>query len=129
MRLPPLDELARRWVEVERMLARATARTACYEPIDILRLVMANQMTLAFIEEGERLAAVFVVELRCYPRRRVLDVPFVAGEGLRGWLAPAMRFLEDHARKLGCAAITGFGRAGWRRMGFRDAGSLWVWDI
>ena len=120
IRRPPPDELARRWHQIEPILARACARSRCYEPIDVLMLVLAGEMTLWLVEGastcgGGELLAVIVCKAQQYPRRRVLEMKLAAGTHMREWLTPALAHFERLARELGCDSITSTGRRGWAR--------------
>ena len=48
--LPPLDELAANWHLVAPLLHKATRRTGCYEPIDLLALAMAGRAVIWLCE-------------------------------------------------------------------------------
>lgn len=129
IRLPPLDELALRWHQAEPLLRRATSRTGCYEPIDLLRNALAGLMGIWFVE-FDQLVTVAVTEVRQYPRKRVLEVPFIAGDGMRRWAGPLLAALDEHGRHCGCAHLVGSGRRGWARIGgFREDGPLLVRDL
>ena len=130
MRLPPRDELARRWAEVEPHLRRATDRTGCYEPIDLLAAAIAGRMGIWVAERDGAIDAAIVTEIRQYPRRRVLEVPFIGGRNLRGWVKPLLDVLDAHGRAAGCSHIAGSDRKGWARVGgFTVAGVLLVRDL
>ena len=122
VRLPPLDELARRWHEVEPLLKRATDRSACYEPIDILCQAMAGRLGVWIVERGSVILATVVTEVRVYPRKRILEVPFIGGRGLALWHKPLLATLDDYALKCGCSALLGFDRKGWSKFGFEPIG-------
>jgi GNAT superfamily N-acetyltransferase len=124
VRLPPLDELARRWAELEPLLKRATDRTDCYEPIDLLRFAMGGRMGIWFIERDGQLLAGAVTELRQFPRKRVLEVPFIGGRGLALWHRQLLEALDAHARDNGCAVLMGYDRKGWSNFGFKISGVL-----
>lgn len=114
--MPRLDELARRWAEIEPVLARATRYTdGCYEPIDVLRQAMAGIVGFWLIEERGEFRAVCVVELRPTPRKRVLVANFIAGRGLRQWWPLLLERLDAVARENGCASVACYGRPGWVR--------------
>jgi hypothetical protein len=116
IRLPALDELARRWSEVGPILKRATDRTqGCYEPIDVLRQAMAGQVGFWFIETGARLDAVVVVEIRQYPRKRAVAINFIAGRRLTEWWPEFVERMDALARHHGCTLISAYGRPGWVR--------------
>lgn len=127
--LPPLEELARRWEQIEPILKRATDRTDCYEPVDLLQLTMAGRMWMRLVDEPEALLAVVVSEVRQYPRARVYEVPFIAGRKLSLWHVPLLATLDAHARMLGCTRIMGFDRRGWAKFGFRQIGVILQRDL
>lgn len=131
IRLPFLEEIARRWNEIEPLLKDATDRTECYEPIDILRLTMAGSMWIHLVDEPEEYAplAVVVSGVRQYPRARVYEVPFIAGRKLSLWHKPLLATLDAHARVMGCTSIMGFDRKGWTKFGFRQIGVILQRDL
>lgn len=113
--LPSLDELARRWREIEPLLQKATIRTGCYEPVDCLAMAMAGQAGIWICTYHDKLDAVFVTQLVVYPRRRVLEVSFGAGRNMRRWCKAIVEAVDRHARQLGCSHIASYGRRGWTR--------------
>lgn len=130
VRLPTLDELARKWTRAEALLRSATARSGgCFEPIDVLRLAMAGQMGVWFIEADGRLVACAATQVRAYPRKRILEVVFIGGSGVFGWHRPLLAALDAHARAQGCDAVMGSGRSGWTRFGFENRGAVMVRDL
>lgn len=122
--LPPIEEIARCWPIIEPVLKRATDRGAGYEPIDILQLVMLGRMSLIVVREGGRIVATAVTEVRQLPRSRMLEVPFVAGTGLRRWHKQLLEVLDAQAEAAGCSDIMGFLRRGWMKFGFECDGVI-----
>jgi hypothetical protein len=128
--LPPIDEIARAWPIIEPIIRRATDRAKAYEPIDILHLVMMGRMSLILVREpapaeaGGRIIAVAVTEVRQLPRCRVLEVPFVAGTGLKRWHRQLLEVIDAQAETAGCSDIMGFLRKGWTRFGFELDGVI-----
>ena len=122
--LPPIDEIARCWPIIEPILKRATDRTKAYEPIDILQLVMMGRMSLILVRDGGQIIAVAVTEIRQLPRCRVLEVPFVAGTGLKRWHQQLLEVIDAQAETAGCADIMGFLRKGWVKYGFELDGVI-----
>jgi len=116
--LPPIAEIAQCWPIIEPILKRATDRAAGYEPIDILQLVMMGRMSLIIVRDVGRIVAVTVLEVRQLPRCRVLEVPFVAGTGLKRWHRPLLELIDAQAESAGCSDIMGFLRKGWLKFGF-----------
>jgi hypothetical protein len=134
VRLPPLEEVVRRWGEIEKLVKRATDRShGCYEPVDVLALLFANRAAMLFIEsedEAPRLLVVAVTEVRDYPRRRVIDTAFIGGApgsdtDVALWAPLLVERLEEMARAIGATLLTGAGRIGWARVGgFKIAGGF-----
>jgi hypothetical protein len=120
--LPPLDEVARCWPILEPILKRATDRCRGYEPVDVLQLVMVGQMNLFVVRVGGRIAALAVTQVHQFPRCRVLEVPFIAGTGLKRWWRPLLAALDAQAEMLDCADLAGWDRKGWARYGFEVSG-------
>lgn len=113
--LPSLDELARRWVEIEPLLDKATSRSQCYESIDCLAMAMAGQAGMWLCTYQGKLDAVIVTQLSTYPRQRVLEMLFCGGNNMRRWRKTAIEAVDRHARQLNCSYITAYGRRGWAR--------------
>jgi hypothetical protein len=122
--LPPVDEIARCWGTIEPILRRATDRAKAYEPIDILHLVMMGRMSLILVREDARIIAVAVTEVRQLPRCRVLEVPFVAGTGIKLWHRQLLEVIDAQAETAGCSDIMGFLRKGWTKFGFELDGVI-----
>jgi hypothetical protein len=120
--LPPLDELARDWPTIEPILKRATDRVRGFEPIDILRSVMLGHMTMFLVREHGRIVAVATTQVHQFPRCRVLEVPFIAGTGLKRWWRPLLDALDAQAEATDCVDIAGWDRKGWARFGFETKG-------
>ena len=115
VRLPPLDELARKWVRIEPLIRKATRRTGCFEPIDLLQMAMAGQVGIWVCEVRGSVVAAIVSEVKVYPRRRVLEMLFCGGSQMRLWLSVAIEAFDTHARQLGCSHLFALGRSSWAR--------------
>jgi hypothetical protein len=122
--VPPIDEIARCWPIIEPILKRATDRTKGYAPIDVLGLIMMGRMSLIVVREGGRITAVAVTEVRQLPRCRVLEVPFVAGVGLKRWHEQLLEVIDAQAEATECSDIMGFLRKGWTKYGFELDGVI-----
>jgi hypothetical protein len=120
--LPPIEELARCWPILEPMLKRATDRVRGYEPIDLLQLAIIGRMNMFVVRDHGRIVAAAVTEVRVFPRCRVLEVPFIAGTGLKRWWRPLLDALEAQAEALQCVDLCGWDRKGWARFGFEVVG-------
>lgn len=115
IRLPPLEEVARRWFEIEPILARATRHSrGCEEPIDLLAQVFANQGAIWLVED-RGLIGVIVTRIDQRPRKRLFVIGHVAGKRLAEWWPEALDIFERICRERGCSAIGCYGRPGWVR--------------
>lgn len=54
-------------------------------------------------------------EILCYPKKKVLGVPFLAGDRMPEWIGQLHERLEQEARALGCEAIEGWGLRAWTK--------------
>jgi hypothetical protein len=124
--LPPLDEIALCWPILSPILQRATDRIRGYEPIDLLQLILLGRMNLFVVRDRGRIVAAAVTEVRVYPRCRVLEVPFIAGDGVWRWYRPLLAALEAHATLNECVDLVGYDRKGWSRFGFKVVGQVMV---
>jgi hypothetical protein len=79
-------------------------------------------MTIFTIRERGSIVAVAVTHVHPFPRCRVLDVPFIAGNGLQRWWRPMLDALDAQAEATGCVAISGWSRKGWAHFGFDVTG-------
>jgi hypothetical protein len=134
VRLPPVDELALRWHQIEPFLRRATERTQCYEPIDLLYLTMQGQVAIWLVEISGSVAAAISTEMHQYPRRRVLEVTFGGGDGMAHWIKPLVAAIDEYARQLKCTHVACLGRPGWARAwGAELTGDVMlvrgIWDV
>lgn len=120
--MPPIDEIANAWPVIEPILRKATDRGRGYEPIDILQLVLLGRMTLFLVREQGRIVAVVITEVHVFPRCRVLEIPFIAGSGVRRWWRPLLDALDAQALALDCVDLAGWDRRGWAHFGFEVAG-------
>lgn len=123
IRTPPLEEIARRWNEIEPALKRATDRTqGCYEPVDVLAMVCAGRLMMMLIEDDGKLLVVVVIEIRIFPRRKVLDASYIGSVPgsdfrMKEWAPMLVEHLGMLARHYGATLLTGCGRIGWARAG------------
>jgi hypothetical protein len=115
--LAPLDEVLKRWREIEPLLKRATRHSpGTHEPIDLLRQAFQGRVGIWLVETllGD-ISGVVVTDVRPFPRRRVLAIDFIAGRGIGQWWPLFVERMDQHARERGCTLITAYGRPGWVR--------------
>jgi len=123
--LPPLDVILDHWPQIEAHLRRATERTGCYEPIDLLRMAFAGEVGIWLCEGRAGIDAAFVTWIKQYPRRRVLEIAAGGGGNMKDWIEPLKAALDRHAREMGCDHIASTARPGWlRAWGARATGDI-----
>ena len=113
--LPPVEVIARRWNEIEPLLARSTCRTNCYEPIDVLVMSTAGRAAIWLCTKADKILAVLVCQVVNYPRKRVLEMMFAGGDSMSEWRDLAVQTMDEYARSLGCSHIACAGRRAWAR--------------
>lgn len=111
----PADKTNTIWEEVAPILKRAVDRTDRYTMDDIYRYIVSQDMQLWLIIDHERLVAVFVTEIVCYPQMKVLACPFVAGHDAKDWIH-LISEVEEFAKSKGCSEVEPPGRKGWRKL-------------
>lgn len=116
VRLPPQDELARLWHVIEPLLAKATARTRCFDPVDLLAFALAGQWGIWIAEIDGEIVAAMVTRVQQYPRRRVLEVPYCGGSRMKEWLPLWLATVKEHQQQTGCDCIAATGREGWAKL-------------
>lgn len=85
---------------------------------DLLRLILNDLLQLWVVHENADIHGFFGLEVKMYPRCKMLTVQYCAME--TGTLAAVeddmMRLAEDIALKSGCAGIEFIGRPGWKKV-------------
>lgn len=80
----------------------------------------------------QELAAVVMTSVidagKWFPDSLALEVPFVAGKGMKHWLEALHKLLNSYGQHMGAQYMVGYGRKGWERMvkfkhiGYTDGG-------
>lgn len=113
--LPPIEVLVRRWREIEPLLEKATRRTGCFEPIDLLMLTANGRAAMWVCMTGDRIDAACVAQVTQYPRRRVMEVMACGGSNMRAWLQMLVVEIDKAAVARGCSHVASPARPGWAR--------------
>jgi hypothetical protein len=125
VRLPRIEELAENWPIISKLLEKATRRTGCYEPIDLLVMATRGQVGIWLCEVAGTIKAAIVTEVKQYPRRRILEVMFLGGIEMSEWLDDALDALTSHAKQTGCEHLATSGRRSWMRiLGAKPTGDI-----
>lgn len=116
IRLPPLEEIALRWGEIDALLRKATQRSlGAFEAIDVLGHVIVGRMAIWIAEDDGKILGVLVTEHRRTPRKQVCDIVFLAGRNMDAWIVQLLAAVEQKAAEGGCTEMVGGGRKGWAR--------------
>lgn len=95
------------------------------ELLDLL-LKGESQLWMILNVEAVEIAAFVVTSIitdERYSTQKALEVPFIAGEGMKHWIDALYVLLREFALAHGCTVMLGYGRKGWQRSaGFRAVG-------
>ena len=110
------EEVASVWEEVYPILDRCHAyANGELETQDYFKMVENGDMQLWVATDEGVIFAAMLTEFVIYPRKKVMRIVAIAGEGMDRW----MRFfpaLEAAAVRVGCTGIEAFGRKGWLKV-------------
>jgi hypothetical protein len=86
-----------------------------YQPEDVLRELLLKHMTLWLVTEKDTVVGFGVTQVTTYPRLKAYTILLIGGEGFETW-EHFHDQLEAEAKVMGCKAIEGNGRLGWKRI-------------
>lgn len=130
IKMPQKHEIPFYWQMILPWVEKSVEYTAgCYLAIDIYRQVLMGEFGLWLVMDGERPIAFALTKVEKTPRRWLFSIPYLAGERMDEWAAVMQDHLEKAAKALGCDGMSGGGREGWRKFGFRKTGVWLVKDI
>jgi len=118
------------WPRIFPHLSRAAEYTfGRYEPEDIFDAVLSGEVHLwvVFNDDGEVLG-VTCTRFWQYPRKKCLDMVFIAGDEGFSWKDQMLSMLQHWAYDNDCVAIESSGRPGFARA-FRDDGYRLLWQV
>lgn len=113
---PAPHESPELWSRIRDRIAACCERSgAKYEPIDVLRNLIAGAMTLWLaIDETDEIKAVAITEIAAYPRITVCKLLACTGDDAALWV-DLLVSIEAWAKQHGCAAMEPICRPGWER--------------
>lgn len=124
----PKDLAVEMWPKVRGYIESATTRTGGrYEPEDVLYEVLDGELLLWIAIEGKDVIGAATTRFMEYPRKKVLMVPFLAGEEFDKWGDDMLSILRKWASSNDCDMLEACGRPGWARV-FKDQGYKRLWD-
>ena len=84
-------------------------------PEDFYEAIHNGEMQLWLAVEGKELLASMVTQIIPYPRKRVLRIISIGGDGMERWLG-YIPLIEDWALSMGCTSLECWGRKGWLKV-------------
>ena len=118
------------WSRIFPHLSRASEYTfGRYEPEDIFEVVVNGDAHLwIVINDEEEIIGITVTRFWQYPRKKCLDMVFIAGDEGFSWKDPMLKVLQHWAYDNGCEVIESSGRPGFSRA-FKDDGYKLLWQV
>jgi hypothetical protein len=128
--LVPANLVEDLWPQLLPHFGRAAEYTfGRYEPEDIRDAIIGGLAHLwVAIGDDENIIGVTVTRFWQYPRKKCLDMVFIAGDEGFSWKDPMLNMLQHWAYDNGCEAIESSGRPGFARA-FRDDGYKLLWQV
>jgi hypothetical protein len=117
------------WPRIFPHLSRAAEYTfGRYEPEDIFDAVISGQVHLWIVIDEDEIIGITVTRLWQYPRKKCLDMVFIAGDEGFSWKDAMLGVLQRWAYDNGCEVIESSGRPGFSRA-FKDDGYKMLWQV
>lgn len=130
IKLPGMAETAHYWPKILPWVEEAVAYTSgCYLAIDVYHQILQGELGLWLMMDGDQPVAFAITRTEKHPRRWLMGIPFIGGTRMDEWARPLLKHLEGFARTAGCDGLSGGGREGWQKYGFKKAGIWLVKDI
>lgn len=112
----PADRIPGIWAEIRDHIAGACEFSGGkYAAGDILKALLARNMQLWLVVDGDRVAAIVLTEIASYPRFKVCKLLACTGEARETW-THLIGEIEAWARAQGCAVLESIARPGWERV-------------
>jgi hypothetical protein len=104
------------WATVAPMLKKAVDRSHNdYLLDDVLKCILEREMQLWVYEKDGIITGCCVTMIVTYPQRKICQLPYLAGKGLKEFLTQE-NIITEWARANGCTRLEGFDRGGWARV-------------
>lgn len=112
----PHDQIDNVWGKVAPILQRAVDKSQHdYAIQDIYAALKQRDMQLWVWVENDAIEACCITQIISYPRRRICQMPFIAGNKMKNWLSTEETIVA-WAKERGCSQFEGFARDGWLRV-------------
>lgn len=107
------------WPHVEPHLQRAVDESeGLIDIYDVREAANTGEMLVWVVSAtgSGSIVGAYTTRIIAYPQRSALAIDLVGGSQLSRWLRMALQTIEQHARRLGCQQLEGYGRAAWGRV-------------
>jgi len=127
--LVPPELIEGLWPRIFPHLSRAAEYTfGRYEPEDIFDVVVNGDAHLWIVIDEDEIIGLTVTRFWQYPRKKCLDMVFIAGDEGFSWKDAMLSVLQHWAYDNGCEVIESSGRPGFSRA-FKDDGYKLLWQV
>ena len=114
--LVPPTQVPHIWEKVhEHLLRMAPHSEGELEPEDFFEALTEGEMQLWVAIENKDIVASMVTQVVPYPRKRVLRIISIGGDGMDRWIEQ-LPMVEDWALSMGCTSLECWGRRGWLKV-------------
>ena len=104
------------WAHVKPLIDSAAIRSGGrFMADDYFDAIFSQKQQLWLAWGGDEIVAVCITEIINYPKKRVLNIPVLAGHQIERWVG-FLRHIEAWAKSEGCRKIEMSGRKGWRKI-------------
>ena len=115
------DQVSLYWPHVKGLIEKALIRTGAIENYSlesIKKALIERDMQLWLWIEDKEILAAGITQIIQYPKRKVLDIPFVGAEKMTidQWFEGSMEIFRKYAIANECWVIRGYGRFGWIKL-------------
>lgn len=127
--LVPFEHVATIWGSISPLMDMAARSThGRYEVEDIVSALEHDNHHLWIVFNEADIIGMFITVLKQYPRKRYLELAFIAGKDTILWKEQSMDILRRWAYDNKCAGIEGCARFGWAKI-FKEDGYQPLWQV
>jgi hypothetical protein len=107
------------WPQLEPLVARVL--DVAFDDVSMQgiyqRLLSSEELALCAVDDNNQIVGLCIIGVTVFETgKRVLQMPYVAGDNMMDWLMEGFHLVNRIARDMDCTHIRGFGRPGWERV-------------
>lgn len=115
-RIIPSTEVGRIWGDIEAWVKSSLGSDKSFNSDDIRAACEGGNITLWVIQNDGVLTGFLIGTINDNPRARTYYAPWLGGENLEVWVAPAFEQLKAYLRNEGISSYSWIGRPAWKRL-------------